>query len=239
MSSNSTTPDLASVLSILAGLTPQTQTLLSQPQTQPSLTASAPQQQWLPTPHPVPPPRSTTPPEPPPSAVKVVDPAMIVEWSSGLRCVMKTVARHEGVLLEIRRMIKNQHEHEEMWFKGRKDLIERQNGRKEGQKKLDDVLKLVGGSVTEGTSNASPEELKKELETYDMKVYRAQTQMVKEMMGALRRVGVPFFGTRTELVRVAGKEAAGGKDGSGMIDEGELVKLQRKMLVILEDLCSE
>ena len=37
-------------------------------------------------------------------------------------------------------MIKNQHEHEELWFKGREALIERQEGREEGQKKLDDVL---------------------------------------------------------------------------------------------------
>ena len=105
--------------------------------------------------------------------------------------------------------------------------------------------KLVGGSVTAGTSNTSPEEMAKELETFDMKVYRAQTQMVKEMMAALRKLGVPFFGTRSDLVRVPGKEGAGGsgggdgKDGQGMIDEAELVKLQRRMLVILEDLCSD
>ena len=98
---------------------------------------------------------------------------------------------------------------------------------------------MVGGSVTEGTSNASPEEMAKELETFDMKVYRAQTQMVKEMMGVLKRLGVPFFGTRSELIRVAGNEGEVSRDGDGRIDEGELVKLQRKMLVILEDLCSD
>ena len=37
-------------------------------------------------------------------------------------------------------MIQNQHEHEELWFKGRKALIERLKARKEGQRKLDDVL---------------------------------------------------------------------------------------------------
>ena len=79
----------------------------------------------------------------------------------------------------------------------------------------------------------------KELETFDMKVYRAQTQMVKEMMAALRNLGVPFFGTRSELVRVPGKERGDGKNEQSMIDEAELVKLQRRMLVILEDLCSD
>lgn len=107
--------------------------------------------------------------------------------------------------------------------------------------------KLVGGNVTQGASNTTQEEMAKELETFDMKVYRAQTQMVKEMMGALRRLGVPFFGTRSELVKVKdgggeGAETSGGgskKDGPGMIDEVELVKLQRRMLIILEDLCSD
>jgi len=37
-------------------------------------------------------------------------------------------------------MIKSQHEHEQQWWNGRQDLIERQKARKEGQKKLDDVL---------------------------------------------------------------------------------------------------
>jgi hypothetical protein len=37
-------------------------------------------------------------------------------------------------------MIKVQHEHEEQWWKGREALIEKQKARKEGQKKLDDVL---------------------------------------------------------------------------------------------------
>lgn len=104
---------------------------------------------------------------------------------------------------------------------------------------------LVGGSVTTGTSNTSPEEMAEELKTFDMKVYKAQTQMVREMTVKLRSLGVPFFGTRSELVRVPGREGAGGggpvdsNDGKGMIDEAELVTLQRKMLGILEDLCSD
>ena len=78
-----------------------------------------------------------------------------------------------------------------------------------------------------------------------MKVYRAQTQMVKEMNAKMRSLGVPFFGTKTELVRIAGKDGTGGsgvdapKDEKRMIDEVELVELQRKMLAILEDLCRE
>jgi hypothetical protein len=104
--------------------------------------------------------------------------------------------------------------------------------------------KAVGGSTGAGTSNTSPEELEKELETFDMKVYKAQVQMVKEMSTKLRSLGVPFFGTRVDLVRPIGKEpsrAEGsvGPEEKGMIDEVELVKLQRKMLAILEDLCND
>jgi hypothetical protein len=158
-------------------------------------------------------------------------------------------------------MIKVHHEHEEQWWEGRKALIERQKARKEGQKKLDDVLyvhflslsiddsltacrKAVGGSTAAGTSNTSPEELEKELETFDMKVYKAQMQMVKEMSTKLRSLGVPFFGIKVDLVRPAGKESSR-TEGSvapeekGMIDEVELVRLQRKMLAILEDLCND
>ena len=34
----------------------------------------------------------------------LVDPATIIDWSSGLRCVMKTVAAHEDIIKEIRRV---------------------------------------------------------------------------------------------------------------------------------------
>jgi len=95
--------------------------------------------------------------------------------------------------------------------------------------------------VSVGESNTSPEELAKELQTFDMKVYRAQMEMNREMSNRLRSLGVPFFGTRTDRVRPAGKEATAeeSRDGKVMIDEVELVKLQRKMLAILEDLCND
>lgn len=77
-----------------------------------------------------------------------------------------------------------------------------------------------------------------------MKVYKAQMQMTREMSAKLRNLGVPFFGTQTELVRPAIKDGVhGGGDSKdkekGVIDEIELVKLQRKMIAFLEDLCSD
>lgn len=84
----------------------------------------------------------------------------------------------------------------------------------------------------------------RELETFDMKVYKAQLQMIKEFTAKLRSLGVPFFGTKSELVRVRRKGPDDGNRGGpeveqGLIDEADLVKLQKKMLSILEDLCSD
>ncbi|KAE8453778.1 hypothetical protein EG329_009290 [Mollisiaceae sp. DMI_Dod_QoI] len=249
MTSNNEAPtrDLASILKTLASLTPQNQ----QPQTeftgyqphpppQPHI-EQVPAQSWQrqeSTSHIA---RSTTPPGLPKNHV---DPATIIDWSAGLRCVMKVVAKNDDILQEVRRMIKSQNDNEQQWFKGREALIERQKKRQEGQKKLDEVLRAVGGTVPVGGSNTIPEELARELETYDMKVYRAQMQMTREMSNNLRNLGVPFFGTRSDLVRPAGREgtassADGSKDGKVMIDEAELVKLQRRMLTILEDLCND
>ncbi|KAF4621543.1 hypothetical protein G7Y89_g14530 [Cudoniella acicularis] len=247
MSSNKT-PDLATVLRTLAGLAPQNPTPPQQPQSavQDQVPPSNDQiqfqqalQQQLD--------RASQFSQPPPvnTAPKIVDPATILEWSAGLRSVMKTVANRENVINDIRRMIKVQHEHEEQWWKGREALIERQKERKEGQKKLDEVLKAVGGAISTGLNNDGPEELARELQTFDLKVYRAQMQMAKEMNSKLRSLGVPFFGTKTELIRPLGKDGPGGGDmpkdkpEKGIIDEIELVKLQRKMLALLEDLCGE
>lgn len=79
-----------------------------------------------------------------------------------------------------------------------------------------------------------------------MKVYKAQTQMVREMNGKLRNLGIPFFGTKSELVRIPGKHDATNRAGTAstegekdMIDEDELVELQKKMLNILEDMCND
>lgn len=79
-----------------------------------------------------------------------------------------------------------------------------------------------------------------ELRAFDGKVYRAQCQMVGEMGGKLQRLGVPFFGTRSELIRYDGgvDGAADEKEEGGGITESELLEMQRRMLGILEDLCA-
>lgn len=94
--------------------------------------------------------------------------------------------------------------------------------------------KAVGGTVTQ--SQDDPAE---ELKTFDMKVYRAQFQMVREMSAKLKSFGVPFFLTRTELVRKPGDKPGDPAAEEKKIDEAELVELQRRMIAILEDLCND
>jgi hypothetical protein len=75
-----------------------------------------------------------------------------------------------------------------------------------------------------------------------MKVYKAQLEMTKQMTSKLREFGVPFFGTKSELVKAYVKGEGGieaSQQDKGFVDELELVELQRKMLTILEDLCTD
>jgi hypothetical protein len=65
--------------------------------------------------------------------------------------------------------------------------------------------------------------------------------MVKEMSAKLKNLGIPFFGTRSELVRKS-KGDHNPKDdaddpNSKAVTEAQLVELQRKMLTLLEELC--
>jgi len=174
MSSNEV-PDLASILKTLASLAPQNQQQhpageepLQALQPAPYITphVQLPQQAWQPY---VQTPAANT--KPPPVNTKLIDPATIIDWSSGLKCVMRTIAKHENMLQDIRRMIKVQHENEVQWWSSRQALIERQKAREEGQKKLDSVLKLVGGDSTTSSSNISPEEMGQELKIFDTKEF--------------------------------------------------------------------
>ena len=58
--------------------------------------------------------------------------------------------------------------------------------------------------------------------------------MVAEFQTRLKRLGVPFFGTREELVWSGDGEVPG-----GCVGKVELEKLQRRMVGILEDLCAD
>jgi hypothetical protein len=87
-------PDLASILRTLAALTPQQST----PQLQHY--ATPPTDIHQANPNQLRSQQATSTSEKP----KLIDPATIMEWSSALRCVMKTVAANDTILAEIRRV---------------------------------------------------------------------------------------------------------------------------------------
>lgn len=121
MSSNNTTPDLASVMEILANLAKAKNQQQAQPSMQtssaqtPDITSHGqaiqhqqqPQPQWSQSAAP-----STTHRESGQLQAhvqsinhsKAVDPATIIDWSAGLRCVMRTLNKHDHVLQEIRKV---------------------------------------------------------------------------------------------------------------------------------------
>ena len=71
--------------------------------------------------------------------------------------------------------------------------------------------------------------MEEELGIYDRKVHRACREMVQATEGELARLGIPFFGVRTDLMGEA----------EGKISQGELRKLQKKMVGFLEEFCEE
>jgi hypothetical protein len=81
-----------------------------------------------------------------------------------------------------------------------------------------------------------------ELQQFDKRIYRAMQTMVDTMSAELKRLGVPFYGVRPELIISPEEREAGGTppppaNGVGpKITEGELLKLQRRMIEYLEDL---
>ncbi|KAI9881277.1 MAG: hypothetical protein M1830_005563 [Pleopsidium flavum] len=182
-------------------------------------------------------------------AQSIIDSTTITDWPAALRHVMKTVARSDAIMARVKRMINVQHEHERQWWDGRQALLRKQEGRVEGRKKLDDVLRSVGGNVAASSTVTTPEDDIAELRRYDMKVYKASIDMVKAMTAELTNLGVPFFGMKSDVLRTRQKKevlsgyegvddliAIGNKDKLG---EDELMKLQKRMLELLEDLCRE
>lgn len=113
--------------------------------------------------------------------------------------------------------------------------------------------------------NKSPATDLQEISQYDRKVHRACMAMVAASTAELARLGVPFFNISPELLLPNLSSAPRGASGAGLrkshnedddddvdnderrgekvkdtqLDESQLRELQAKMLVLLEDLCSE
>lgn len=94
----------------------------------------------------------------------------------------------------------------------------------------------------------TPEDNLAEIKRYDGKVYKASVDMSRALDSELRALGIPFFAIQHKLVRPrsmaeAADESASphdnGTERKNIISTEQLAALQRRMLELLEDLCTE
>ncbi|KAJ5120434.1 Protein of unknown function DUF2458 [Penicillium bovifimosum] len=196
---------------------------------------------------------SAVPPRPRPitgRSASATDSSTITTWPEALRYVMRTVGQNEEIQSRIRGMIRSQHHHEKQWFEGRHALLKQQQSRPQKQRELDAVLRSIGAPVKEDDGSAE-KEYAAELAAYDAKVHGAATQMSDALTAELRGLNVPFFTLRKDMIQEERDRndpsapsnppvpTVGYGGGNPPISKSELVKLQRRMLELLEDLCKE
>ncbi|KAK5093375.1 hypothetical protein LTR70_004747 [Exophiala xenobiotica] len=170
-------------------------------------------------------------------AVPIPDASSITTWPAAIKHVTKYLSTNEKVMSRIKHLINEQHKHEEQWWTQRQAIVTKHAGRAGNQSKVADILKELGGlaaPVVEVDEAAD----RNELEAFDKKVYRSIMQMAADFDGQLRKMGVPFYAIKHELVvRETGKTE---KEASmRTLDKTELAKLQKRILQHLEDLVSD
>jgi len=177
------------------------------------------------------------------SAPPLIDPATITEWSHGLRCVSKIAAQNPSFKIAIRKLMADQEHQEKAWWAEREALLKAHADRLSNDENLKSILSSLGTSHDAAPVSAEQAEI--ELAQFDKKIYRAARMMVENMSSELKRLGVPFFGVKQELIVAAGAEEPVGAEkapsppvgGAGpKITEEELLSLQRRMVEYLEDM---
>ena len=63
----------------------------------------------------------------------LIDPATIIDWKQGLRCVSKITAQNPQFSISVRKLIKDQEGNVKQWEAGRQRLIEEQALKKENE----------------------------------------------------------------------------------------------------------
>lgn len=144
---NPSAPDLASILRTLSAFSsPPLPSVTPQPQPQLQHTHATPQPQHSQSQNhnrtSSNPPKAETPARP--------DSTKITSWRPALQYVVHHIAPQPSHLFKIRKLIQVQRTHERQWWEGRVALVQKQEGRIEGKRKLDEVLRAVGGSVDDG-----------------------------------------------------------------------------------------
>jgi hypothetical protein len=170
--------------------------------------------------------------------LKVVpDASTITTWPAAIKHVTKHLTNDENVTSRIRHLINEQRKHEEQWWKQRQEIVVRHQNRSGNQNKVADILKELGGLAVP-VAQVDEAADKNELETFDRKVYKSMVQMAANCDVQLRKLGVPFFAIKHELVIIEGSKEQG-QPAKGKLDKGELRELQKRMLQHLEDLLSD
>ncbi|KAJ4355220.1 hypothetical protein N0V95_003115 [Ascochyta clinopodiicola] len=172
--------------------------------------------------------RSPQPPLPPKpqarSSTPLIDPATIIDWKAGLRCVSKIAAQNPEFAASVRKLMKDQEGNVRQWEAGRTRLIEEQELKR-------------GNEERHRAALYTPEREQEELNQYDAKVYRASKAMVESQTSSLKVLGVPFFGVRPHLLASEDEEIGLVADGIPVkITQSRVLELQRKMLTHLFDL---
>lgn len=174
--------------------------------------------------------RSATPSTPVPDA------SSITTWPAALKHVNRYLIDDEKATSRIKHLIAEQHKHEEQWWAQRQALVVKHSGRAGNQTKVADLLRELGGLAVPMVEVDEAAD-KNELEAFDKKVYKSLVQMAADFDGQLRKLGVPFYAIKHELVLSDG--AKDGASSKGKLDKGELRELQKRMLQHLEDLVSD
>ncbi|KAK7204623.1 hypothetical protein BZA70DRAFT_289948 [Myxozyma melibiosi] len=87
------------------------------------------------------------------------DGSKITDVDEAVRYIKTVVARDENAIARIRRMKNNQAEHEAQWYQRRLELLEKHKARREGRKKLAEMLQRIGGDASTAPSEASDYEI--------------------------------------------------------------------------------
>ncbi|TKA75804.1 hypothetical protein B0A55_06396 [Friedmanniomyces simplex] len=249
----SSIPDLQAILATLSQFTNPTPVVTSTPGFEPqptiyydaSLANQAVPPVLVPKPQPPPAPKPQDPRLRPQSRAAtaspkpMIDPATIITWPEGLRCITKVAAQNAQFAISVRRMIEDQKKHEMRWYADRQALKQSQATRSSASAQAQSILQSLG-SIVGGVPPSEQTQLEKEAELaeFDRKIYAAQVSMEAAMTGELKGLGVPFFGTRSEKVVPDGEQDASAvrSNTGSTITETELLALRRKIIGHLEDL---
>lgn len=168
-----------------------------------------------------------------PSTQTVPDASTITTWAAAIKHIAKHIINDEKATVRIKHLMKQQQQHEEQWWTQREAIVAKHKGREGSNNKVADILKELGGLAVP-IAKVDEAADRNELETFDRKVYKSLVQMSADFDSQLRRLGVPFYAIKHDLI-LLGNES-GEVPTKGKLDKGELRDLQKRMLQYLEDL---